>query len=340
MLEIHNRRYIGSKKSLLDEILNTVEKYIDKEEYSVADLFAGTGVVSSCFIEKGINVIVNDILHSNYVAYQTWFGSGVFNEKKLKKIISEFNNIDSGSIRENYFSKIYGDKYFSTEDARKIGYIRNRITEMELTERERFILLTCLMYATDKIANTVGHFEHFLSKKPTSKGVILKFPINLKNASTQVDIHLEDANNLVRKIQSDVAYIDPPYNARQYINFYHVLENLTRWEKPKEFEGISMKFKRNHLKSEYSKAKAPFVMEDLVQNISTELIIVSYNNTYNARSSASNNKITEKQMENILLRKGDIVEKKRIDHKFFNSGKTDFKEHKEFLYVCKVKRKI
>ncbi|MBU4457771.1 MAG: DNA adenine methylase, partial [Candidatus Omnitrophica bacterium] len=38
----------------------------------------------------------------------------------------------------------------------------------------------------------------------------------------------------------DVAYIDPPYNARQYINFYHVLENLAKWEKPVEFEGKSI----------------------------------------------------------------------------------------------------
>lgn len=337
MVEIHNRRYVGSKRSLLSEIFDTVEKHIDKKEYSVADLFAGTGVVSAFFIQQKKEVIINDILYSNFIAYQTWFGRGGFNENKLKKIIEDLNSINQNDIGENYFSRIYGDKYFSAEDAKKIGYMRNKIANMELTERERFILITSLMYATDKIANTVGHFEHFLSKKPVSKGVLLNFPTNIETRLAQVDIHLEDANNLVRKIKSDVVYIDPPYNARQYINFYHVLENLARWEKPKEFEGASMKFKRNHLKSDYSKARAPLVMEDLIQNTIAKLILISYNNTYNARSSASNNKITEAQMENILLRKGDIVEKKSIDHKFFNSGKTNFKEHKEFLYVCKVR---
>ena len=38
------------------------------------------------------------------------------------------------------------------------------------------MLLASLMYATDKIANTVGHFEHFLSKKPADRGVVLRLP--------------------------------------------------------------------------------------------------------------------------------------------------------------------
>ena len=336
MLEIGNRRYVGSKRSLLSDIFSAAEGHIDKKNYTVADLFAGTGLVSSYFAGKGKHTIMNDILYSNFVAYQTWLGAGAYDIKKLADIIVGFNAINGNTLKKNYFSEIYGNKYFSDSDARKIGYIRERIADMELTERERYILITCLMYATDKIANTVGHFEHFLSKKPISKDVVLELP-DIKEAASRVDIHLEDANDLVRRIESDVVYIDPPYNARQYINFYHVLENLARWEKPDEFEGVSMKFKRNHLKSDYSKAKAPLVMEDLIQNIVAKLIVVSYNNTYSARSSASNNKITEKQMENILQKKGDIIEKKGINHKFFNSGKTDFKGHKEFLYICKVK---
>ncbi len=337
MLEIGNRRYVGSKRSLLDEIYGAVERYINKRKYLIADLFAGTGVVSSFFAENGKDVIINDILYSNYVAYQTWFGCEPIDERKLINIISEFNNIDGRKLTDHYFSKVYGEKYFSNEDAKKIGHIREEINRKHLTERERYTLITCLMYAADKIANTVGHFEHFLSKPPVSKNVILDFPRKMHNNSSKVDIYIENANDLVRKISSDVVYIDPPYNARQYVNFYHVLENLARWEKPTEFEGISMKFKRNHLKSDYSRAIAPIVMADLINNIDAKLIVVSYNNTYNAKSSASNNKITENQIEEILESKGDIVEKKSIDHKFFNSGKTYFNEHKEFLYICKVR---
>ena len=190
------------------------------------------------------------------------------------------------------------------------------------------------MYETDKIANTCGHFESFLNKVPKEKGVKLRVP-EIKKLNKKNDIYCEDANQLVREIKADVFYIDPPYNARQYVNFYHVLENLALWQKPDELEGNSMKFKRNHLKSEYSRAKAPEVFEDLINNIDGKLIVVSYNNTYDAKSGASNNKISEKQIEDILRKKGKLT-KIEIDYKFFNAGKTDLKNHKEFLFVCEV----
>lgn len=334
-LSIGNRRYTGSKKALLEDIYESVALY-SKGKVVFADLFAGTGVVSSFMLNKGMDVIVNDFLASNYVAYQAWFGTGSFNKKKLEKITLEFNSLDGKKLKENYFSKIYGGKYFSISDAKRIGYIRDELEKIKLTKREKSILLTSLMYATDKIANTVGHFEHFLSKKPEDRGVILKLP-SIRNFSSSATLYKMDANKLVRDITCDIAYIDPPYNARQYVNFYHVLENLIEWNKPTEFEGISMKFKRNHLKSDYSKSKAPIVFKDLIDNLQAKIIVMSYNNTYSAKSSASNNKISEAQLLDILSTRGKVTIKE-IKHKSFNSGKTDFKDHKEFLYICEIKQ--
>lgn len=334
-LLIGNRRYTGSKKSLLEDIYACIKPY-SKGNTVFADLFAGTGVVSSFMLDKGLNVIINDFLASNYIAYQAWFGKGNFNKKKLEKIINEFNSLEGKKLKENYFSKIYGNKYFSVSDAKKIGHIRDELDKIEVTKREKSILLTSLMYATDKIANTVGHFEHFLSKKPEDRGVLLKLP-DIRSVKGDATLYKMDANKLVREIKCDIAYIDPPYNARQYINFYHVLENLIEWNKPMEFEGASMKFKRNHLKSDYSKSKAPLVFKDLIDNLRAKIIVVSYNNTYSAKSSASNNKISEAQLVEILSQRGEVTIKE-IKHKSFNSGKTNFKDHKEFLYVCKVKQ--
>ncbi len=334
MLLIGNRRYIGSKRSIVGAIFEVVEKYIGKDGYVFADLFAGTGTVADFFMSRKKRVIVNDTLYSNYVAYQAWFGNGRIDLDKLTSIINDFNSINPESLPGNYFSRIYGGKYFSVLDARKIGHIRETISEIFLTERERYILITALIYAADKIANTVGHFEHFLSSPPVFKDFQMQLP-TISTDHTEAKIYMMDANALVKKIYCDVAYIDPPYNARQYINFYHVLENLARWEKPEDFEGTSMKFKRNHLKSDYSKSKAPLVMEDLINNTKAELIIVSYNNTYTAKSSASNNKISPEQLERILENRGKILEIREVGHKFFNSGKTDFKDHKELLYICR-----
>lgn len=337
-LFINNRRYIGSKKSLLNQIQKVILQYYGEEKCTIADIFGGTGVVAEHFMNQGYDVIINDFLYSNYVAYNTWISNDEIDTKKIGKYIKKYNDIDAGKLEQNYFSRIYGDKYFSINDAKKIGYIRDLIEEdkKKLSKREYYALITSLMYATDKIANTVGHFEHYLSKKPIDNGLILREPFITKDRLAKSYLYNKDANELIKEINADIIYIDPPYNARQYINFYHVLENLVRWEKPTEFEGASMKFKRDNLKSGYSRAKAPKLMKELINNAKCKLIIVSYNNTYNARSGASNNKISEEEMLDILNSKGktSIIE---IDYKSFNAGKTDFDDHKEILYVCEVK---
>lgn len=332
-LSIGNRRYTGSKKALLTDIYSCIPvEYFKKRKIVFADLFAGTGIVSLFMLEKGMNVIVNDTLLSNNVAYHAWLGSGAFDIKKVQKYVTKFNKITSSTLKDNYFSKVYGGKYFSFSDAKKIGFIRDAISKLKLTERERSILLVSLMYSADKIANTVGHFEHYLAQKPKEKGLILQVP-DIQKFSAKAEIYRMDANQLAKSITCDIAYIDPPYNARQYVNFYHVLENLVTWDKPMEFEGTSMKFKRNHLKSDYSKSKAPIVFEALIKDLKAKIIIVSYNNTYTARSNASNNKISEKDILKILSAKGKVTIKEFM-HKSFNSGKTDFKNHKEILYIC------
>lgn len=335
MIEINNRRYIGAKYKLLTRIEDAINNHIEISNYSFADLFAGTGVVAYEFAKQGHPVIVNDILYSNVVAYNAFFGTGEYDTIKIRELLRFFNELDGSDLQDNYFSQVYGDKYFSIECARKIGYIRDYIESIRdnLTEHEYYIILTSLIYATDRVANTVGHFEYFLKAKPKNEKFFLQELDILPIAES--NIYNVDANILAKEIVADVVYIDPPYNARQYVNFYHVLENLARWNKPTEFEGNSMKFKRNELKSGYSKSEAPILFSNLISDLKCKLIVVSYNNTYNARSIASVNKIQENEILEILSKRGK-VKVYPFEYKCFNAGKTDLEGHKELLYVCEV----
>ena len=126
-LFINNRRYIGSKKSLLNQIQKVILEYYGEQKCTIADIFGGTGVVAEHFLNQGYNVIVNDFLYSNYVAYKTWISNEEINEEKVEKILDKYNKIDANNLKDNYFSKIYGGKYFSSNDAKKIGYIREDI---------------------------------------------------------------------------------------------------------------------------------------------------------------------------------------------------------------------
>lgn len=337
-MKINNRRYIGCKTKLLDFIYETVDEYGFSNGAVLADIFGGTGVVANKFANAGYKTIVNDTLYSNVLSYEAFLGSGELRYDALREYIEKYNLLEPSKIEDNYFSKVYGGKYFSNNDAKLIGCIRDDIekNKKNLNSREYAYLITTLIYSCDKIANTVGHFESFLKKEPIDKGVMLS-ELEINENIHAADIYNEDANLLAKKIVSDITYIDPPYNARQYVNFYHVLENLARWNKPMEFEGNSMKFKRKELKSDYCRNKAPDLFKDLIESLQTKLIVVSYNNTYKAGSISSINTITQDQIIETLSQKGN-VKIKEVEYKAFNSGKTELSGHKEYLYICEVSK--
>lgn len=218
--------------------------------------------------------------------------------------------------------------------SKKIGWIREDIenSKFELTEKEYAILLSTLIYNIDKHANTLGHFEAYI-KKPIKKTDLKLRLIDVKEFEN-LTIYREDSNKLAREIKSDLVYIDPPYNSRQYSRFYHVYENLVKWEKP-ELVGTAMKPPIENM-SKYCSTQAPKTFNNLIQNLDTKYLAVSYNNTYNSKSKSSQNKIQLEEIEEALNKKGK-TKKFEKDYRFFNAGKTNLKNHQELLYVTKVK---
>lgn len=329
-LKISNRRYLGSKQKLLHFIEEIVDKHTSGVN-SVADIFGGTGVVADLFRKKGKSIIINDILHSNVITYETWFGNEKIDINKINKLISELNSIVASN--NNYVSINFGDKYFSMENARKIGVIREKIESYNINCREKSFLLTSLLYAMDKVANTVGHYDAFRKKMDSFQPLELKVPEN--NINTCNKIYCEDANLLVKKIVADLVYIDTPYNSRQYGDAYHLLENIIDWKKPK-LEGIARKMTdRNNIKSIYSTQKAPEAFDDLIQNINAKYILVSYNNMAKKGNGRSNAKISNEEIISSLKKRGE-VQVFETPFKVFTTGKTNIEDHKELLYLCTI----
>jgi adenine-specific DNA-methyltransferase len=77
------------------------------------------------------------------------------------------------------------------------------------------------------------------------------------------------------------------------------------------------------------------MLKDLIESANVRTIVLSYNNTYASKSSSSRNKITLDQVESIMRSKGKtkIIEK---SFSSFNAGKTNFDDHKEFLFITQV----
>ena len=329
--QIQNRRFLGNKYKLLGFIEDIVNEKCNGFN-SFCDIFAGTGVVGERFNEKDIKIISNDLLFSNYFPLKAFFGSTQINLDVIKKKIDLLNNLKTN--QDNYFSIHYGNTYFTLKNARKIGTIREEINKIADNENEKAVLITALLYATDKVANTVGHYDSYRKNLDTIQTIQLLVPdITLEN-NTNNEVFREDANLLIRKISCDVLYIDPPYNSRQYCDTYHLLENLATWEKPQVY-GRAKKMDRSHLKSKYCLKTAPKVFEDLIKNANCKHILVSYNNTGESKDGRSNACIKDDEIVNILKNRGKIEIFER-DYKAFTVGKSNTAGHIERIFYCGV----
>lgn len=332
-IKLESRRYIGNKSKLINWIFDTIKSETNVNG-TFFDVFAGTGTISKNALKYYDNLIINDILYSNNVIYNAFFKQGNYQNFKIENILNYYNALNPNTLPDNYFSSNFGNKFFDLKNSKLIGYIREDIEERKskLTEKEYNILLTTLIYNIDKIANTVGHFDAYIRKDIPYKKLELKM-IDIQCYGNTC-IFREDANSLVKKVRANIAYIDPPYNSRQYNRFYHIYENLVTWKKPKLY-GVALKPKPEN-NSLYCTVKAKNAFKDLIENLNVKYIAVSYNNTYKSKSNSSENKIKLNDIEEILSNRGETKVFEN-EHKFFNTGKTEFANHKELLFITKVK---
>lgn len=329
--QLQNRRFLGNKYKLLGFIEDIVNEKCNG--FSVfCDIFAGTGVVGERFNEKGIKVIANDFLASNYLPLKAFLGTSEIDFGEIEKKINLLNKLEAHN--DNYFSEHFANTFFTLENARKIGAIREKIDEIAKGDNEKAVLITALLYAVDKVANTVGHYDAYRKKLDTIQPLRLLVPDFEPENNANNEVYKEDANQLIRKISCDVLYIDPPYNSRQYSDAYHLLENLASWKKPSVY-GKAKKMDRAHIKSDYCLNSAPKAFADLIANANCKHILVSYNNTGESKDGRSNARISDERIINILKTRGnvDIFER---DYKAFTAGKSDTDGHTERVFYCEV----
>ena len=333
-LKINNRRYTGNKYKLMSWIKGLILEHCPEHKIFF-DVFGGTGVVTAEMLDEVQSAIVNDFLYSNEICYKAFFGRVGYDIQKLELFADEVAIADRKALSDNYVSLNYGGKYFGYDDAKLIGAVREKIQRDyeagKWNEREFDILLASLLYSFDRCANTVGHYDAYV--RGTCQSNFVFELIEPMVSETEVTIYREDANKLARQVCADIAFVDPPYNSRQYSRFYHVPETIVKWDKPL-LSGKAMKPPLENM-SEYSRVNASTVYNDLIHNLRVRYIVVTYNNTYDSRSSSSRNKITLEQIKEILSSRGktQIFEK---SHSRFNAGKTDETSHKEFLFFTRV----
>lgn len=326
--------YIGSKFKLSNFISTSVKEVAGNNlsEKIFCDLFAGTGIVGRNFKKEVRKVISNDMEFYSFVLNKNY----IENHEPLDfySYIEELNNLEGkeGLIFNEYSENGKSNRlYFSENNGKKIDAIRQKIevwkNEKSITEKVYFFLLASLLESADKVANTASVYGAFLKqiKKTAQKDLILEPAIFTIN-DNEHEVFNEDSNFLIKKIEGDILYLDPPYNAREYGANYHLLNTIAKYDKfePKGKTGLRDYGKSNFCK----KGKVENSFEELIKNSEFQYIFLSYNNEGLMSSST---------IQNILSKYGryDLF---TTDYQRFKADKEENRNHTatsttEFLHV-------
>lgn len=275
--------YIGSKQKLSDFLKSHIDDIAKPSKDTVfCDIFAGTGAVGRIFKKDVKKVIANDREAYSFTLCRNYIGN--HEAKDRTDMLDELNDLSGvqGFVFEHYsFDGVSGRQYFSSENGQKIDAIRTEIDKWlrckKINEDDYYFLLASLLEAADKVANTASVYGAYLKhlKKSAEKPLGLKPALYDINDNSH-EVYNEDANELIKKIEGDILYLDPPYNAREYGANYHLLNTIALYDDflPKGKTGL-----RDYERSRYCKKnEAKVAFEELIKNAKFKYIFLSYNN--------------------------------------------------------------
>lgn len=292
------------------------------------DLFAGTGVVSRSYKRDVKKIIANDAEYYSYVLLRNYIGNNVAVDRE--HYIAELNSVSgkSGFISEEYSE--YGKsnrKYFTKNNGEKIDSIRSEIellyASKTINDDDYYFLLASLLESADRVANTASVYGAYLKKfKKTALAEMILKPAVYSITENKHDVYQSDANELIKNIEGDVLYLDPPYNSREYGANYHILNTIARYDNftPKGKTGL-----REYNHSQYCQRKnASASLEQLVKDAKFKYIFLSYNNE---------GLITFEEIKSILSKYGRYDLEKRDYQRFKADNKRVHKANKTLEYL-------
>lgn len=284
-------RYIGSKTLMLGNIQSVINHFTNNV-HIITDIFAGTGTVSRFFKEQGYTVLSNDILYLSYVLNKGVLEMNAPISTELRGIIEHLNNlsvencpwfnIENAFIYQNYSPHDECHRmYFQRNNALKIDLIRQEIERLrnEIAKPEYFYLLSLLLNAVPYVSNITGTYGAYLKywDKRTFNELTLK-ETEILPSNVPCHCYNQNAINFAHQIECDLVYLDPPYNGRQYMPNYHILETIARYDYP-EIKGVTgVRIDPDKMSDFCRKGRAEAAFRDLFNSLNCRYLLLSYNN--------------------------------------------------------------
>jgi adenine-specific DNA-methyltransferase len=329
--------YLGNKRKLLDNIAGEIEIILRKNKIKKAktcDLFSGSGIVARRLKQYSSELHANDLENYSYVINDCYLSNKQdFNEKEYNQY---YEQIISQPLVEGIITQTYAPKddnniqdgervFYTHENAMRIDTIRNAIDNVPDEYKKYF--LAPLLYEASVHTNTSGVFKGFYKSKDTHIGkfggdggnaleritgnIELKKPV-FSNYSSNIMLYKEDANLLAKELKGlDITYIDPPYNQHPYGSNYFMLNTIIGNKIRDKISTVSG-IPENWNKSAYNKKnKALKTFEQLISDLDSKYLIISYNNE---------GFITLDEMNTMLLKYGKLT-LKGIDYPTFRGSR-------------------
>jgi len=249
--EIIRLNYIGSKYQLIDWLSENILAKTGWQSFAgkrMADLFAGTGYVSYYFRTTGAAAVVsNDAeLYSSVIAHA--FTRSVYNPRCAdiitgwQQALGRGAHIEEYGVRPGYITRNYSPshsgcerKFFTVDNAKRIDYLRAELTRIRptLSDDDYKFLLASVVISADQVSNVPAVYGCYLKnfKAKASKPLVV-LPIHrlVEPSPAASQVFNTDVLNLdfLRGFESDVVYLDPPYNERQYSKNYFPLNIICK----------------------------------------------------------------------------------------------------------------
>ncbi|MEW7756381.1 DNA adenine methylase [Staphylococcus aureus] len=337
-------RFIGNKNALKDDIRNfLMTKNLLKKNLTFFDAFCGTGSISD-YLKDDFNIIANDNLK-----WCTIYTKGRAVEHRCKfegmpydpfEFLNNSKGFIEGFFYSNYTPANSNRMYFTEKNGGRIDYFRVTIEEWYINRMINFeeyaYLLACLIDSVSLVSNTAGVYGAFLKTWDPRALKDIKF-VRLKSENKRTLDSIKIKNNkvedIIREINCDVLYLDPPYTQNQYGTQYHLLETLVLYDSP-SISSITGSRSTKPMRSDWSKdIKAHILLDEILANTKAKYIILSY----------SIDGIMSKQfIESCFKRYGkpETYEFKKIEYKKYRNWKTKRgNTHYEYIFYIEKKDK-
>lgn len=320
-------KYAGSKLKLLPHIIRLAEKV---RPQSVFDGFSGTTRVSQAFARAGYRVVANDIAAWSKVFAECYLMSP-FPREHYQPLIEHLNAMPG---RPGWFTENYGGDPSSTNGVKKpwqrhntlkLDAIREEIELLNLAKHEKAVALTSLILAMDEVDSTIGHYASYLSEWSARSYRELKLTVpHLTPKTREHEVHQADIFDIVSSIDTDLAYLDPPYGSNndkmppsrvRYAAYYHLWTSICLFDNPALFgkanrrvdtrDQLSASVFEEFRRNDAGRFVVVEAIERLLRQTKARHIILSY---------SSGGRATAAELNEVIDKSGKLIEVVEIDY--------------------------